>query len=608
MKLQEIAGAINYWIAADGKEYRIDEPHVTWAAKRASIPLPTNRDLPEYMAQQDRVYTFMFQRGWMRTSIDFAARHMYVERMTNSRHKEWVWKTSERYHLRALDTEGETICDFRSKQESEEARELMLSLADVDLPGYERHVDHDGTELYVKTLPNGVTVDVFVGTKEAKWDCAISMRDQTGHRVNWTIYPPRTALIAAVSEVEAAASDPATADHAGLELHSKRIRSKYAPGIDETRQLARRTLLSAVGAEGYAKQRLEAIDPKDFIEDQPFFRFYPHANMLIVMHDEGGPILKLSRSIGIIKGWIRDNRESWSIVHGAHNRPQPTDLMGQRFDTKEEAAAALLAHNKSTKPTEPEEVQEAKDPRDYILDDPIREYLNTGRCPVCKDDEWVSKDDKAEDRKPYPLCICYHCKSRWREVYKLVEMPGLTQQEAAPFVEKNLPPPKCPRCQGEVSMSQRQGPRTKDGIIRYVTGCPQPNHTWEEYYQLVDLNIHPPKIREAVGDVRDWMLANAGKMMYIMKAYHPGDPDKPLRCAYDYEFPTFDAAYNSATAKIEDFYVEIEAWEIPADAWPHGNAPVVFHNLWIVQMTGDVKEASPERKAEAEATARGPSE
>jgi hypothetical protein len=119
MNIQEIAGAINYWVEANGTAHRLDESHVTWAAKRFNFHLPDDRDDPTYWTAQGRVYEYMFSQRWMRAAIDFVPRYMYVDHMVTSRHKLWVAEESRRYHLLAQDTNGHKICDFRAEQPKE---------------------------------------------------------------------------------------------------------------------------------------------------------------------------------------------------------------------------------------------------------------------------------------------------------------------------------------------------------------------------------------------------------------------------------------------------------------------------------------------------------
>lgn len=520
MKIDEIAGAINFWIAADGKEYRLNESHVAWAAQRAGIVLPANRDDPAYWPAQVSVYKFMFSRGWMRTAIDHAPHYMYVENMINSRHKQWVFKQSKRYHLLAQDTEAKTLCDFRAqepKQESHEGRDILLNLTNISLPGYKRHVDYKGTELYTKTLPTGVYVDVFVGNEKAKWDCAIALRDQTGHRITFVVYPTRTALLAAVGEIETAASVPVTADHAGLELIMQHFSRKFlpAPTVNETKQLARRMIMAARGPVAYAARLLEALpDLRDWILDQPAFKFHPYGNvMLVLLADQpkakfmGGPKL-WPRSLGMIK----PDGEQWAIVHGNYHHPKlPDELRAVRFATREAAAFELWKLAK-----DPEPVTETKQPVPSFDRDVLTAYIETGLCPICESSRWVSTND---------LCACASCHSRWKEVYENQELIGIVEADSV--------------------------------------------------------------------NVRDFILANPGRLEYFMRAYHPDDAG--YRLAYAYDFHTFAAALRAALHKNENFYVEIEAWDMPVEGQTN------LQNLWIITSSGEVKEASPERRAEVAA-------
>lgn len=630
--------AINYWVDASGKEHRLDQTHVAWAAQQAGVTLPSGEDV-SYMAEQNRVYNFMFARRWMKAALDQEARTLYVEGMATSQQKLWAVNLAQQQHLQVLDTEGDKVCDFRVKQESAE-RDLLLGLAEVDADlrakGYQYQKDKSGTELYYKTLESPtvsgapITVYVFVGTKQEKWDCAVALRidrqSQRGGAVHLPmVYPPRVALLKALEDVEAAASNPATADIAGLELHMNRLRDKYKDPMAEARVLARRMLIRAEGPLGHVNRITETVDVRDWMMQQPEFTFTPLGDelYLVSIRDQFMPRWMSAasdlkqpywpRTLGVIA--FHDGR--YSLYSGSPKNPRlPDEQSNQHYASREEAAVALweLAKDPLQIADEPPPpVREAVDPRDFIVDDPVRVYIETGRCPVCKSDEWIADGSYDPSRKPIIGCGCISCKSHWLERYGLEAMPDLPPEQSAEFVRKNEPPAQCPFCGGDIDLENQSYFRDwmnadKSSRIRSVLACKgQPNHTWTEVYQLIGLDIQPRTVHESADSVRDWILANMGKMTFFMKAYHPANPDDTLDLAYDYEFSTFDAAYKAAVLKSRDFYTEIEAWDIPATAWPHGDdSPVTMQNLWIVDSDGQVKEASPERKAEADRNARGP--
>lgn len=653
MKLQEIAGAINYWVAADGKEYRLDESHVTWAAKRAGITLPENQDDPTYWTAQGRVYQFMFSRRWMRTAIDFAPRYMYVENMVNSRHKEWVLAQSRRYHLLAQDTDGKEICDFRGEEPTQEAvepKDFIMAAGEYHEMLLKRGYDHRETvtadersDFYQKTMPSGVEVNVYVNKSHVfdeefgGWEAAVSAR--FGGRTSMgVVYPNHISLLEqVVADVEKAADDPLVAKdiksgtgvYATLEMLMQNLRRKWMPGMDEAAKVARRLVMLAEGPATFVTRLLESpieFDARNFIlsPNVPILRFVHsmfHGEQVFVEKKRQG---SWPQPIGSV---VETPDRNWMILLGRYKKGKvlgnrwvwwdeaPPEIRALRFNTKEEAGIKLwsLMKDKYTG------LKEAapQDARDWILDQPSFNFHPHGSLVIVMiADQPKPKYSGGPNMWPRSLGMLKAQGDQWRiahgnyrnpavpdalkarlfnskeeaafELWKLAKDPQPPTDEAkapaqdmiAAYLEESL----CPVCQNSDWSNCR---------------CVKCGSQWTEVYEgdnLVRLDISET-------DIRDFILGNAGTLQYYMKAFQPVDewergseenPGYILR--HDYEFKTLEAALRAARMKCEDFYVEIEVWDVPADSWPHGDAPVALQNLYLVTGDGELKEAPPERK------------
>lgn len=107
-RLAEVLGAVNFWVDADGKEYRV-AGHVDWAAGRLKLRLsPTGQDSWEV---QESVYQEMFKRGWMRVAIVGKEMLLDYRRMTTAQ-RQWAEDKAIRDSLKIIDDRGVVIADW----------------------------------------------------------------------------------------------------------------------------------------------------------------------------------------------------------------------------------------------------------------------------------------------------------------------------------------------------------------------------------------------------------------------------------------------------------------------------------------------------------------
>jgi len=572
MNIQEIAGAINFWVEANGTAHRLEESHVTWAAKKFNFHLPDDRDDPTYWTAQGRVYEYMFSQRWMRTSIDFVPRYMYVDHMATSRHKLWVAEESRRYHLLAQDTSGHTICDFRAEQPKESLAVVarrMLVRADGALAYANRLTETvdprdwllDQPSLSFFWMANGHSLTVFINDQNVpnwmsgpskNWPRGIGIIDQDGSK--WRIARGSYSKPALPPETLALRFD--TREEAAHELW----KFSKDPAVSE------------------------AVDPREFIlaRDTPAsdkFRFVASSYMgeqvwVNTKRREFWP-----QPIGCINP---DPAGKWWITFGKFDGKRwlwwehATDqIRSLRFDTREEAAMKLWSLMKDKK------VHEAVNPRDWLLSQPapiqkgqkvyVVWYPHDGQghegemtCSPRFDtlDRALIWAIKNRNYLPQPVTIrAYSDTGQVISTYSVTPNRGLRVIEAVlPSVAFALDG-RCPICE------------SADCSTNACASC---GSRWNPDFSLVESALPNP---------RDFIMSNPGSLQYTMKA---GLED---RTHYEYDFTTFGAAYRAAQHKMQNFSVTIEAWDIP-----EGNELARMVGHWYVNQDGEVKEIPLEQK------------
>jgi len=574
MNIQEIAGAVNFWVEANGTAHRLDESHVTWAAKRFNFHLPDNRDDPTYWTSQGRVYEYMFSQRWMRTSIDFVPRYMYVDRMATSRHKLWVAEESRRYHLLALDTSGHKICDFRAEQPKESLAVVarrMLVRADGALAYANRLTEAIDPREWLLDQPafsyfqmaNGHSLTVFINDQNRpKWMSGpskdmprgIGIIDQVNNQ--WRIARGDYAKPALPPEVTAMRFD--SRDAAAMTLWKFSKDPRYVP---------------------------EAIDPREFIlaRDTPAsdkFRFVTSSYMgeqvwVNTKRREFWP-----QPIGCISP---DPAGQWWITFGKFNGKRwlwwehATDqIRSLRFGTKEEAAMKLWSLMKDKK------VHEAVNPRDWMLSQPapIKKGKKTFIVWYPHDGEghegemtcsprfdrlekaWAWAVRNREYIHVNPHIRVYSDTGQVTFTYEVSPGNGLRLVEAVlPSVAFALDG-RCPICESADCST---------------SACGSCGSRWRPDFSLVE-NTTP--------NLRDFILATgSGKIQYTMMAKLDTGDTHAGWSGYEYDFDTFEKAYRAAQHKMQNFQTTIEAWDIPEG---DGLARMVGH--WYVTQDGEVKE------------------
>lgn len=123
-RLDEILGAVNYWVDAGGKAYNVGAGHVDWAAKHLGIKLSNNSLGRDYWEIQGRVYQKMYQRGWMRAAVIHNKHENVREMMVDFKNQtkeqmRWVEQKAIEDGLRVVDDQGNLLGDWSAPSEED---------------------------------------------------------------------------------------------------------------------------------------------------------------------------------------------------------------------------------------------------------------------------------------------------------------------------------------------------------------------------------------------------------------------------------------------------------------------------------------------------------
>lgn len=117
-----VPGAVEGWLATNGKCYNVDIDHATWAAKYLKVKLPPESAVHEYEAARTRLSKQMYDLGWVRIVILPSKSLVYFDTFD----KPWSLLTRSQKHwvrdaaIHPLKVQGEMVIanqdDFRPVQ------------------------------------------------------------------------------------------------------------------------------------------------------------------------------------------------------------------------------------------------------------------------------------------------------------------------------------------------------------------------------------------------------------------------------------------------------------------------------------------------------------
>jgi hypothetical protein len=101
--IQEIIGAVNYWVNASGIAYAVRN-HVEWACQQIlKIKVPQT-------LVTDNVYLQMYRRGWMRVAILGERINVDFSRMTGEQ-ADWLQNEANTRQIPVIDDRNRTIME-----------------------------------------------------------------------------------------------------------------------------------------------------------------------------------------------------------------------------------------------------------------------------------------------------------------------------------------------------------------------------------------------------------------------------------------------------------------------------------------------------------------
>lgn len=110
--IKEIAGCVNYWVSPDGQQFHAVGGHAQWAADYLKMPVPRDEPGSGFMGFQDRVYTRMFQNGWLRASkCDDDS--LVIDGRMNQNQWDWAQEKALGDGLSVVDNRGRVLADYR---------------------------------------------------------------------------------------------------------------------------------------------------------------------------------------------------------------------------------------------------------------------------------------------------------------------------------------------------------------------------------------------------------------------------------------------------------------------------------------------------------------
>lgn len=110
--INEIVGAINYWLSPGGK-LTVVSNHVDFAAKMFKVKLPRSNSDQAYWNAQGKVYQKMYEKGWVRLAIQGKTVYTDYQRINRTQWAALEMLCIERA-CRAVDDDGRELMDFRS--------------------------------------------------------------------------------------------------------------------------------------------------------------------------------------------------------------------------------------------------------------------------------------------------------------------------------------------------------------------------------------------------------------------------------------------------------------------------------------------------------------
>lgn len=128
--IQEILGAVNFWVDRNGKPYQVSS-HLDFGAKTTGLKPGAG---PGPSVEDGRIYQEMFRRGWLRVSIMNAANEFMVDFRGQLSRAQLAWIEDEAAdrQMRVVDDQGRQMMDFTRESVAVRAVNRLLENDDVD--------------------------------------------------------------------------------------------------------------------------------------------------------------------------------------------------------------------------------------------------------------------------------------------------------------------------------------------------------------------------------------------------------------------------------------------------------------------------------------------